>query len=409
MKLPLHIASRYFASKKSGLVNVISLVSLLSLAVGTASMVVILSVMNGMNNYITDKFSGFDPDFKVEPITGKHYFPDKIGLISEIDGVVRVAKVIEDQALFQCGEDSKIIQLKGVDTQFIESANISSFLVGGLCDLEEKEYVPVTIGYGLFAQMGTPLQKAEKPCHIYTVNVGKLTGGMWQQALESSVVYPTGVFSVLPEYDNRYILAPLSFVQRTLNAEGKVSALEIECDSKIGKFEKKRIKTEIERVVGEKFAVKDKIEQQQALYHSMKAEKWMMIAVFVFVLLVSTFTMVSSLMLLMHEKRKDIAILSAQGMRERGLRSIFLAQGLMITLAGTLIGALLGAAVVFSQAHFGLVKFGMGGEGEYVLETYPVAWQWLDMAGVCFVGLSVGLLACLVPLRYVNVYKRFNS
>ncbi|MDE7148944.1 MAG: FtsX-like permease family protein [Bacteroidales bacterium] len=408
MNLPFRIAVRYFLARKSRLVNIISGVSLLSLAVATAAMLIIFSVMNGMNAYIMARFSSFDPDLRIEAVTGKYYTPAFIDSLRGMPQVEAVVPVLEDQALLRFRDDVQMIRLKGVDTAYAALSDRAAQWVEGYPDFAEDGYVPVSVGYGLASRMGLPLLQAEHPCLIYTVDAGRLSFALWQQALSSAAVYSSGIFSVLPEYDNRYVLAPISFVRRVLQVPEQVSAVEVQLNRTLSKRAFRAAQAEIRRLVGEEFTVRDRLEQQQTLYSSMQAEKWMMIAIFAFILLVSTFTMVSSLMLLMYEKRRDTAILSAQGMGDARLKAVFAAEGLLITAVGTLFGMLLGAAVVYGQARFGWVKFGMGADGTYVLETYPVAWQWSDAAVVGLISLGMGLGASAIPLRQINVYKKFK-
>lgn len=408
MRLSFRIAARYFVSRKSGLVNVIGAVSLLSLAVATAAMLVIFSVMNGMNGYIMARFSSFDPDLLIEAKAGKYYTPTFADTLRHLPQVTAVVPVLEDQALLRFRDDVQMIRLKGVDTGYAGLSDRAAQWVEGYPDFEEAGYIPVSLGYGLAARMGIPLLQAEYPCLIYTVDADRLSSALWQQALASESVYPSGIFSVLPEYDNRYVLAPLTFVRRALRVPEQVSAVEVQLAVGLSPKAARRIKHDIRALVGDGFTVRDRLEQQQTLYSSMRAEKWMMVAIFAFILLVSTFTMVSSLMLLMYEKRRDTAILAAQGMNDTRLKGVFALEGLMITAVGTFFGLLLAGAIVYGQARFGWVKFGMGADGTYVLETYPVAWQWGDAAVVALIGLGMGLLASLMPLRQIIVYKRFN-
>lgn len=408
MNLPFRIAFRYFISKKSNLVNVISAVSLLSLAVATAAMLVIFSVMNGMNAYITARFSSFDPDLVIEAKEGKFYNPSFAESLRQMPQVSSVALVLEDQALLRFGEQVQMIRIKGVDTNYAHLSDRAAQWVEGYPDFEETAFVPVSVGQGLASRMGIPLQEAASPCLIYTVDVTRLSSPLWQQAVASDQVYPTGIFSVLPEYDNRYVLAPLSFVRRALQVPSKVSAVEVQLWGGLSKREARAAQAEIAAAVGEGFTVHNRMEQQQTLYRSMQAEKWMMTAIFAFILLVSTFTMISTLMLLMYEKRRDTAILSAQGMNRGSLKGIFAMEGLLITVVGMLFGMLLGGAIVYGQAKFGWVKFGMGADGTYVLETYPVAWQWGDTLLVGLITLAVGLAASAIPLKYITRFEKIN-
>lgn len=402
MKLPLFIARRYFSSKKSALVAIIGKVAVLGIAVSTAAMVLILAVMNGMNRFVAERFWNMDADLKIEAVKGK-YFEDA-GLserLARLEGVQAVSCVLQDQALLACGEQNVMIRLKGVDSAFGMVSDIRAQVYSGSFDLSHDEHAAfVVMGGGVYDQLRVAPGQGEA-CRLYVVDGNLLNGPFaMQQAVRSFPVYASGLFSTIPEYDNQYVFCHLDLARRMFKAENALSAIETKVEPGYAlKDVKKRIREEL----GDGFTVKDRMEQQQAMFKSMKVEKLIVVAVFAFVMLIATFTMVADQMLLMYEKRRDVAILASMGLGKGKLRRVFFLNGLLVCLWGTAAGLLLGSLLALGQQKAGWVKLG-GGSGNYITDAYPVWLQPSDLLLVLCIGLLVGTFASALPLGQVNVF-----
>lgn len=376
--------------------------AVIGIAVSTAAMMLILSVMNGMSRFVADRFGGMDADLKVEVVKGK-YFEESTLLrkIRQIPGVKAVSGVLQDQALLSYGEQNVMVVLKGVDSAFGEVSDIRQYVYSGDYNLDYNDHAAFTVmGNGVFGQLEIPSRQTEA-CRLYTVNGSLLNGPFaMQQAVRSSDVYPSGIFSVIPDYDNSLIICHIDFVRKIFQLEDMLSATELSVEPE---YSVQEVKHQIQSVLGNGFTVKDKAEQQQTIFKSMKAEKLIVVVVFFFVLLISTFTMVANQMLLMYEKRRDIAILSAMGLGLGKLKKLFFANGLLVCLWGTAWGLLVGSLLAFGQQKFGWVKLG-GGSGNYITDAYPVHWMPTDLLVVLGVGLFIGVLASALPLRQVGVF-----
>ena len=406
-KLSFFIAGRYFRARKSPLVTLIGRVAVLSIAVSTAAMVLVLSVMNGMNRFVAERFWGVDADLQVEAAQGKFFDAGTLlETVRRIGGVKAVSGVLQDQALLTYGEQNGMVRLKGVDTCFTEVSDLALQVYSGHYNLDYNETAAlVLMGGGVFAQMQIPPSHAEA-CLLYAVDARLLNSPFaMQQSVSSFSVYPSGLFSSIPEYDNQYLFCHLTFARKVFKAEGKLSAIEVKVEPSVGV---KKTKANIKQVLGDGFTVKDRFEQQQSMFKSMKAEKLIVIAVFAFVMLIATFTMVANQMLLMYEKRRDIAILASMGMRRAHLRTVFFGNGLMVTCWGTLSGLVLGSLLTFGQQYFGWVKLG-GGSGNYITDVYPVHWQAGDVLLVWAVGMLIGMLASALPLRQAGSFTQTTS
>lgn len=404
VKLPFFIAARYFRAGKSPLVSLIGRVAVLSIAVSTAAMVLILSVMNGMNRFVADRFWGVDSELRIEAAAGKFFEAGEwLETVWRTEGVKAASGVLQDQALLAYDGQNCMVKLKGVDTGFTEVSDIAAQIYSGRYNLDYDESAAlVLMGGGVFAQMQIPPSHAEA-CSLYAVDARLLDNPFaMAQSVSSFAVYPSGLFSSIPEYDNQYLFCSLGFARSVFNADGKLSAIEVRVDPAVGE---KKTKENLKRVLDAGFLVKDRMEQQQTMFKSMKAEKLIVVAVFAFVMLIATFTMVANQMLLMYEKRRDIAILAGMGMRRRHLRQVFFGNGLLVTWWGTLSGLVLGSLLAFGQQYFGWVKLG-GGSGNYITDAYPVYWQGADVLLVWGVGMAIGMLSSALPLGQVEAFAQ---
>ncbi|MDR0763157.1 MAG: hypothetical protein LBF01_01490, partial [Bacteroidales bacterium] len=270
--------------------NLISLVALLATAVCSAAMIIILSVMNGMNSFVAERFSRFDPDLKIEKITGKYFDAEWLAELSCIDGVSKVIPTIETQALLRFNDATRVVILKGTTEK-----------------AEHLFYTPVTVGCGVaesidISEMSQML--------LYTLPVSTVNPQELSSGYSAFDVVATDFLTTIPDYDNRYIIAPLEFVQRAIEKENKYSAVEVFLLDGVGDADRV---DRIQRIVGNGFTVKNREQQQDALYSSMKIEKLIIIVIFVFVMLISCFTLIASLMLLINDKKKDNFILKSMG------------------------------------------------------------------------------------------------
>lgn len=373
MNISFLIAKRYFLSKKTRMTNLTSLVALLGVAVCSAAMIIILSVMNGMNSFVSERFSRFDPDLKIEKKYGKYFNGDE--LLSAIADIADINPVIETQAIIRFDNTTRVVVLKGSASK-----------------QPSAHYTPITVGEGIAANLGiSPMT----PVSLFTLPVSELSDGGTLDSYNSFDVVVTDFMTTIPDYDNRYIVAPLAFVQQAIGREGMISAIEVFVDSKDD------ISDEVRKIVGDNFTdsftVKNRAQQQELLYSSMKAEKMLIIIIFIFVMLIACFTLIASLMLLISEKRKDQKILLSLGLKKKEIQNIFLLNGIFITTVGTIAGLVLGIAITLGQQYFGWLKLGgSGGEGKYIVEAYPVLLQGFDVVLVFAVSVAVGIFASLL-------------
>jgi lipoprotein-releasing system permease protein len=401
LKLSLYIARRYLFSKKSrNAINIISFISGLGIAVGTAALVVVLSVFNGFDGVIKSLMSSFDPDLKISVYEGKSFLPSDVGkdLILPFEGVEAVSEVFEENALVRYDERQFIATLKGVDESFIDVTGIDTMMSDGEFKLMEKGKPYAVVGRGIAYSLHVGLNFI-KPLIFYvpnrnaSVNMSNPTA-----AINRIPVFPSGVFSIEQEYDSKYIILPISVVRELLEYTHEVTALEIKLSDKADKDE---IQKKIENLVGNDFIVKNRFQQNEVFYRIMKSEKWATFLILTLILIIASFNITGSLSMLIIDKKNDIQILSNMGAGKILIRNIFVLEGWLISFIGSLAGVILGTVISLTQQYFEPVK--IGGSGTFVIDAYPVLYRIDDILLVWLTVLFIGFFASYIPSRNISV------
>lgn len=397
MKLPLFIAKRYFLSKKSQrAINIISLISVLGVMIGTGALIIVLSVFNGFEKLVVSLYNSFDPDIKVTLNEGKTFDANAVSLesLKKINGVKFVTQVLEENALVKYREKQTIVTMKGVSDEFQKATGLDSMITDGkfLLQRGDTNYALVggAIAYNLKMNIGDFMSQLE----IYSPRKSASSLTNPEEAFNSRYILPSGIFAVQQEFDSKYIIVPISFARDLLESETQLSSLEI---SLLPNADAGFVKQQIKNLLGEKFNVKDRYQQHELIYKIMKSEKWAVFLILAFILLIATFNVIGSLTMLIIEKQKDISILHSMGADSGLLRNIFLTEGLFITLIGAVIGLTTGGIICFLQQHFGLIK--LSGSGSFVIDAYPVNMQPFDFVYVFVTVFAIGLLASWYPAK----------
>ena len=216
-------------------------------------------------------------------------------------------------------------------------------------------------------------------------------------AFASLRLHPAGAFSVLDEFDSKYILAPLPLAQQLFHAPDGISSIEIAVGDPAKSAEAAR---RVADALGPSFTVATRFEQNKTMYLVMRTEKWAVYLILLLVLLIASFNMVGALTMLVLEKRKDIAILTAMGATPTHVRRLFVAEGVLWSLVGGLSGLALGCGICMVQQRWGLIKI----NGSFLVDAYPVKMMWTDVLLVLATVLAVGVSASVYPAyRAANV------
>ena len=400
MRLPLFIANRYLLAKKShNLINIITWISILGISVGSFALIVVLSAFNGLEKVISSMNNRLTPDLQIAAVKGKTIdltaFP--LGQLKEIQGVELVIPTITEDALFRANDKQHIGQVKGVGIEYQNIARLNEIIYGndGLQLADEDEHSFAVPGAGVAWYLGINAHDPYAMVRVYVPKRGNASMMSLENSFNSDVLNVRSVFSTEQEQDEKLVLVPFDWLSELLEYENKASNVElfVAQNADINK-----VKKEVKATIGEDFIVKNQQEQQETLYRIMRSEKWAVYVILTFILVLATFNVVGSLSMLMIDKRKDTEILKSIGADNRLIQKIFLNEGLLISVAGGIIGLLLGIILVLLQQQFDFVKFGTG--GNYVVDAYPVLLKLKDVLLIFATILAVGCTSAFLTVRH---------
>lgn len=398
MKLPLFIAQRYLLAKKShNLINIVTWISIVSVAVAAFAMIFVLSIFNGFNVVISDNIHKMSADLQITSVKGKtlniNDFPfDKI---KEIKNVELVLPTITEDALFRNQDKQQIGQIKGVPAEYytverIDKSIVKSGRFGTDADVDFA--IP---GVGMAYYLGINPNNPFTMIQVYVPRRGNASSFSLENSFNTGQLFVNQSFATNQDIDETTILAPYEWLSELIEYEGLASDVEIFVNqsSNVNK-----IKKEIKKILGPDYNVHDQYEQQSTLYKMMKSEKLAVYLILVFILVMATFNVIGSLSMLIIEKKKDTATLRAMGGDNSLIRSIFLNEGTIIAVVGGIIGLILGIVAVLLQQYVGIIRLG-DGTGSYIVEYYPVALQIQDILIVLATITIIGGIAAYTTVR----------
>lgn len=407
MNLPFYIARRYLFSKKShNAINIISMVCVCGVVVATIAVVCALSVYNGFNDLVAGMFSSFDPELKISPRTGKVFDPTtaEFQKVKQLPDIAWFGEVLQDNALVRYHDRQDIAVIKGVDENFSHLTLIDSILIDGSFILKDEVADYATLGVGLSAKLGAKPGFAS-PLEIYVpkrdekVNLSNPASSFNQE-----YAYIGGVFLINQQvYDEGYMILPISLVRQLLKYDKEVSSIELKLADGVDISSAKK---QIKALLGDRFIVQDRYEQQEASFKMMQVEKWMTFLILSFILAIALFNVVGSLSMLMIEKKDDVRTLQNMGADDKLVRRIFLFEGWMISGFGAVIGIVIGLVLCLLQQHFGFIKLGQTA-GAFIIDAYPVRVVFTDLLVAFITVAAIGLMAAWYPVHYLGK-KWFN-
>ena len=397
-----YVARRYMFSKKSvGAINVISFISVAGVAVGTMALVSVLSVFNGFHDLVASLFTNFDPQIEVVPVKGKTINADapELDRIRHLDFVDVATDVVEDQAIAVYGDRQRMVTVMGVDENFDQLTNISDILYGdGDFTLRVANLYFGVPGIRLAQDLGLGARWADYLKIYAPVRRGQLTdldtptdGFVVDSLLSPGVVYAVNQ----NKYDRDRIITSIYFARQLFDQDGMLSSLQLRLKPGTDLSTAKR---EIKAAAGEKFRVLDRFEQQADTFRIMQIEKVLAYVFLTFILIVACFNIISSLSMLIIDKKNDINTLHNLGANDRQIQSIFLYEGRIISAVGALIGIGLGLALCGLQQAFGFVKMGES-SGTFIVNAYPVSVHYWDVLVVFITVILIGWAASWIPAR----------
>lgn len=388
MNTSVYIAKRYlFSRKKMNAINIISGISTLGVFIGSAALIIILSVFNGFEHVILGLYSNFSPEIKIEAKLGKTFDPNTayFSQLHKDPQVFSYTEVLQDQALIRYGEKQFIGTLKGVSSEFLNNKKLDSTIEDGSFTLQDHGQNYAVIGGIVAGTLSVNLQDQQTPLEIYAPNRTAMDSPNPMDEFIVRPINPSGVFSIQQDFDNIAVV-PISFAREVLAQPVNVSSVEI--NYKPG-TDVNAAQSAIQEHIGKNFNVFNRIQQNTELYKTLNYERWFIYMILVFVLIIAIFNIIGSLTMLVIDKRKDIAILSSLGAGKKLIQGIFFFEGMMISAIGCIAGMVLGLIFCLLQQHYGWIR--MGGHME-VINAYPIEIRATDFA---LVFLTVGLIAVI--------------
>ena len=404
MNYRLFIARRYLFSRKSHhAINIISGISVAGVAIATMAMVCTLSVFNGFRDLVAGLFTAFDPQLRVTLTEGSSVSQDDEALqrLRRHPDVKVYTPVMEGQALVVQDRRQQVVTVMGVADNFPEQASINNILYGdGSFCLHADVLEYGVLGLRLAARLGLPANFPD-PLQVYApkrgerVNMANPLSSFNHDELQS----PGVVFNVQQSrYDDNYIITSLGFAQRLFDQRGRITSVELRLRDGVSLSSAKR---ELRQLLGARFQVQDRFEQQADVFRIMRIEKLISFVFLTFILLIACFNIIGSLSMLMIDKRQDVRTLRSLGATDGQVCDIFMLEGRMISLAGAAVGLLLGLALCWLQQEFGLISMGSSA-GSFIVEAYHVSVHVGDLVIVFLPVLVVGWAAVWWPVRYLS-------
>ena len=404
MNFPFYIARRYLFSKKSThAINIISLISVLGVSVATMALVVVLSGFNGFSDLVASFFTNFDPQIKIEAAKGKAMSANDPLLlkVKKLPSVEVATECVEDQALAIYHDKQAMVNVKGVEDNFDSLTHISNILYGdGDFRLHTANLQYGVLGIRLAQDLGTGVAWPDY-LHIYAPQrEGQYDASDPTNAfVKDSLISPGALFQVKQlKYDKGYIITSLEFARRIFNRQGEMTSLELRMKPGV---DIDKAKDEIQTLLGEKYKVLDRYEQQADTFNIMRIEKLFAYIFLTFILMVACFNIIGSLSMLIIDKKNDVITLRNLGATDSQIRRIFLFEGRMISAAGAIIGIALGLLLCWLQQTYGLVQLG-DQAGNFVVNAYPISVHPEDIITIFLTVILVGWLSVWYPVRYMS-------
>lgn len=406
------IARRYFFSRKQRtVINIISWISLIGIAVSTAALIIVLSVYNGIGQVTQTLFNSFDPELVVQPAQGKtlHLHDIDYDALCRTDGVATVSQIAEENAWMTYRHNEAIVSLRGVDGNYHLVTGLDTLLYEGIYRFTDTVAAPDDEGDTMLTTVHYLLMGAEVyynlgvrdvsniPVAIHIPKRGVALGLTMDEAFNTGYALPGGNFYIQQDIDNRYVVTDIDFVRQLMDYaddECTTLAIALQPGARVSK-----VKTAVAAQLGDGYRVLDRFEQQPIYYKVFRSERLGIYLILALIVLISTLNLVASLSLLMMDKRHDIATLRSMGMPARQVRRIFRIEGVLIAAMGVAAGLLLGFFVCFVQQQWGVVKMG----SNFVVSAFPVAMRGIDFLLTTAMVMALSTLAVLFAVRKSKV------
>ena len=395
MNLSLFIAKRYFFSKKKSFINFLSITAFIGVMVGTSSLIIVLSVFNGLEDLLKSLYINFNPEIKIVSNNSKYFIQNngQINNIKNIEGVDFVSKVIEDRAIASYNGIEIPVYIKGADSSFSFQNRLNKNIVEGDFILKKNNSSYAVVGRGVKYKISLNLNDNFNNLILYSVSpdFSFIPSGIQKKPFNQMSILPSGVFAIEQQIDNNYIISSLAFVEKLFEKKNKITALELKINEKQDVY---KIKSDIKNIVGDDYNVLTIEEQHSDLYKILKTEKLIVFIIFSFILIISSFNIFFLLSMHAIDKKRDLSILLSLGFTEKSIKKIFYFESMIISILGIIIGGALGVLLCVLQNEYGLVSLGME---TAIIKYYPVKVKLSDILIIVSIVFFISIIASIKP------------
>jgi lipoprotein-releasing system permease protein len=394
IKTPFFFAIKYvFLKKNNRAINILSLITMLSMAIGSMAMIIVMSVFNGFETLAINLYESFEPQLTISPIKGKVVQVDEflINKIKATEGVENVSLILESKAYLKYRDKETIAILKGVEPSYFKTNKISEFLIVGDTLLEDANNSYAMLGLNIAEKLQVKVDDPFESLAVYVPKSSQQVGIAGDMPFEHSYISPRSVFSVYQEYDEKYIVVPISFVQYLMgHSDFSISSIELSINQ-----DEEIVKDRLLNTLKNSWKIKNRLEKNETLYKLTKVEKMITYLVMGFILFILSLNFIGSLTMHFLEKQKDLKVLLYLGINRLQIQRIYLLIGFLQSFIGGLFGLFLGLLVLMIQYFFEIIK--MPGSGTFVISAYPVEIRILDIILILGLVVLISFLMALWP------------
>jgi len=391
-----YIAKRYaFSKSKTKAINIITRISAIGIVVSSMALFVVLSVFSGLENFALSFTNLIDPDLEITTSKGKSFFlsPEQEKKLKGLDNIASFSKIIEDRVIFTYGNKQLVAHLKAVDANYIRTVAISNYLPDG--KWVQPNTNDAVIGNGLANELAAGMYSNDKILEVIAMKPGEGLITMPEDAYVKLPLFNSGIYSLNNiETDNKYVYTDIKVGKDLLGyKENQISKIELKL--KDASAEKTSIK-ELKTLFGENVVIKNRFQLNEGLYKMLKTESLAIYLIFTLIIIVTLFCLTGALIMIILEKKDHIKTLFDLGFTKDNLKRIFLYQGLILAIGGTLLGLLLGIVITLLQQKFGFVKINED-------FPYPIVFEWKNGILVLTTLLLLGTLASLIAASRIKI------
>lgn len=397
MNFSLSIALRYlFSKKKNNVINWITWISVAVVAIVAGALVIIMSAMNGLSTSVMNLYSSFDPDIKITTEKGVRFDPDSVPIfqLENLEGITNISFSLEETALLKYENNQEVSTVKGVTNNFPKLTKIEDAIIEGYYGPFVGGNNECVLGINIAYKLGVNTD-ANIPVRMYIPNLTGSGSSGPDELFKSVATYPTGIFDINSDFNSKYIIVSIDQARNLIGVPKNINSIEVGLDSLANVDD---MKASIQSLFGEQYSIKTRFEQNEFLFKSINAEKWITLLILSLVIVLAIFNVMGSLTMLVIDKSKDIFVLQSMGANLKQIRFIFWLEGFLISFFGSIIGLTLGVVLILLQIQY--CFFGYGTASGF--DCFPVELHFTDLLIITLVINSIGCFASLIPIRRIK-------